>query len=213
MKLERKTSEESASTRETILDATESLMVEEGYSAATSRRVAERAGLKSQLVHYHFGTMDDLFVAVYERAEKEFLQRHLRAVSSENPLRALWDLSVHPKRTRLSQEFIALSARRKSIRKITARVLEQIHSINAIFIAKYLGQSGLDVDEYPPLVISHIINGLSRALVNEESMGVSIGRSEVLAFAERWLSRLEATHRARAFLSDDRRVVTGEQAS
>lgn len=194
----RKANDDSAGTREAILDATESVMVEEGYSAATSRRVAEKAGLKSQLVHYYFGTMDELFVAVYERSEKEFLQRHLQAVSSENPLRALWDLSVHPKRTRLAQEFIAISARRKSMRKITARVLEQIHSINAIFVSKYLEQTGLNADEYPPLVISHIINGLSRALVNEESMGVSIGRSEVLAFAERWLGRIEAAHRARA---------------
>ena len=198
MKLERKTGEESASTREMILDATESLLVEEGYSAVTSRRVAERAGLKSQLVHYYFGTMDDLYVAVYERSEKEFLQRHLQAVSSENPLRALWDLSVHPKRTRLSQEFIALSARRKSMRTITARVLEQVHSINAIFIAKYLEKCGLDAEEYPPLVVSHMINGLSRALVNEESMGVSIGHSQVLAFAERWIGGLEEAHRARS---------------
>jgi AcrR family transcriptional regulator len=213
MKPERKSNESSAGTREAILDATESVMVEEGYSAATSRRVAEKAGLKSQLVHYYFGTMDELFVAVYERSEKEFLQRHLQAVSSKNPLRALWDLSVHPKRTRLAQEFIALSARRKSMRKITARVIEQIHSINAIFIAKYLEQSGLDVEEYPPLVISQIINGLSRALVNEESMGVSIGRAEVLAFAERWISNIEAAHRARTLSSDFRLAAIGEHTS
>ncbi len=116
-------------------------MVEEGYAAVTSRRVAEKAGLKSQLVHYYFGTMDDLFVAVYERSEKEFLRRHLQAVSSDNPLRALWDLSVHPKRTRLAQEFIALSNRRESMRKITARVLEQTHSINAAFISRYLQEA------------------------------------------------------------------------
>jgi TetR/AcrR family transcriptional regulator len=54
--------------RDAILDATESIMVEEGYAAVTSRRVAERAGLKSKLVHYYFRTMEDLFVAVYERS-------------------------------------------------------------------------------------------------------------------------------------------------
>ena len=189
-------SEAAASTREAILAATETIMAEEGYAAVTSRRVAEKAGLKSQLVHYYFGTMDELFVAVYERSEKEFLRRHLQAVSSDNPLRALWDLSVHPQRTRLAQELIALSNRRESMRKITARVLEQTHSINAAFISKYLQEAGLDLDEYPPIVISRIINGLSRSLINEESMGVSLGHAEVLAFAERWLSGLEAKHRA-----------------
>jgi AcrR family transcriptional regulator len=172
-------------------------MVEEGYSAATSRRVAERAGLRSQLVHYYYGSMDDLFVAVYERSEQEFLRKHLQAVSAPNPLRALWTLFVHPSRTRLAEEFIALSARRKSMRKITARVLEQIHSINAIFIARYLEEAGLDAHAYPPLVISHMLNGLSRALVSGESLGATTGRTEVLAFAERWLSLLEAAHGAR----------------
>ena len=184
-------------------------MVEEGYAAVTSRRVAEKAGLKSQLVHYYFGTMDDLFVAVYERSEKEFLRRHLEAVSSDNPLRALWDLCVHPKRTRLAQELIALSNRRESMRKITARVLEQTHSINAAFITRYLQEAEVDLDEYPPIVISYIINGLSRSLINEQSMGVSLGHAEVLAFAERWLSRLEAKHRAGP-RSETRRAVAGE---
>jgi AcrR family transcriptional regulator len=188
--------EAAAGTREAILAATETIMAEEGYAAVTSRRVAEKAGLKSQLVHYYFGTMDDLFVAVYERSEKEFLRRHLQAVSADSPLRALWDLSVHPKRTRLAQEFIALSNRRESMRKITARVLEQTHSINAAFISRYLQEAGLDLDEYPPVVLSYIINGLSRLLINEDSVGVSLGHAEVLAFAERWLSGLEAKHRA-----------------
>jgi len=192
MKPEHKSGEESTSTRDAILDATEAIMIEEGYSAVTSRRVAERAGLKSQLVHYYFRTMDELFVTVYERSEKEFLQRHLQAVSSENPLRALWDLAIHPKRTRLSQELIALSHHRKSMRKITARVLEQTHSINTAFIGKFLQEAGVDPGEFPPVVISHIINGLSRGLINEESVGVSQGHAEVLAFAEHWLGKLEA---------------------
>lgn len=194
--LARKSSDESNRTRDAILDATETIMVEEGYAAVTSRRVEEQAGLKSQLVHYHFGTMEDLFVAVYERSEKEFLRRHLQALTSASPLRALWELSIHPQRTRLAQELIALSNHKKSIRKITARVLEQMHSVNEVLIAKYLEEAGIDRHAYPPLVVSHILNGLSRSLVTEEALGLSAGRSEVLAFAERWLSDIEAKHRA-----------------
>jgi TetR/AcrR family transcriptional regulator of autoinduction and epiphytic fitness len=207
MRLERKTSEESIGTREAMLDATEMLMVEEGYAAVTSRRVAEKAGQKSKLVHYYFATMDDLFVAVYERSAKQFLQRHLQAVTSSHPLRALWELSVHPQRTRLAQEFIALSNHRRSIRQISVRVLEQMHSVNAIFISKYLQESGLDIEDYPPLVISHIIAGLSRSLINEESMGVSPGHSEVHAFAARWLGRLERKRRAAGANEEHRRDI------
>lgn len=40
-----------AKNRIVLLDAAEALMIDEGYAAVTSRRVAERAGLKPQLVH------------------------------------------------------------------------------------------------------------------------------------------------------------------
>lgn len=185
---------ESTSTREAILDATEALLVEEGYAAVTSRRVAERAGQKSKLVHYYFATMEDLFVAVYERSAREFMRRHLEAIGSPNPIRALWELCVHPQRTRLAQEFIALSNHLDSIRKITARVLEQLHSINSTFISRYLEEHGFDLREFPPVVISQIILGLSRVIVNEESVGVTHGHAELHAFAERWLSRFEIPH-------------------
>jgi AcrR family transcriptional regulator len=195
VKLERKSSEESITTRDAILNATEAILVEEGYTAVTSRRVAEQAGFKSQLVHYHFGTMDDLLVAVYERSERDFLRRHLQALSSSSPLRALWELSIHPQRTRLAQELIALSNHKTSIRKITSRILEQMHSITEAFIGKYLDEAGADRGKYPPVVLSHIINGLSRSVVMCEALGLSAGRSEVLAFADRLLNELESKHR------------------
>ena len=55
---------ENSKTRTHLLDAAEQLMREEGYAAVTSRRVAAKAGLKPQLVHYYFRTMDDLFIAL-----------------------------------------------------------------------------------------------------------------------------------------------------
>jgi AcrR family transcriptional regulator len=195
VKLARKNSEETLTTREAILNATEALMVEQGYMAVTSRRVAERAGFKSQLVHYHFGTMDDLIIAVYERSEQEFLRHHLAALSSKHPLRTLWELSIHPERTRLAQELIALSNHNSAVRKITARIIEQMHSITDAFVGKYLEEVGADRAKYPPLVLSHIINGLSRSLVMCESLGIAAGRAEVLAFAERFFSELEATEK------------------
>ncbi len=52
-------------TRLALLDAAERLLLAEGYAAVTSRRVAAAAGLKHQLVHYYFRTMDDLLLEVY----------------------------------------------------------------------------------------------------------------------------------------------------
>ena len=56
-----------AKNRALLLDAAEQLMLEQGYAAVSSRRVAEKAGLKPQLVHYYFRGMDELFSAVFRR--------------------------------------------------------------------------------------------------------------------------------------------------
>jgi AcrR family transcriptional regulator len=196
MRAERKPAEETAKTREAILDATEAIMREEGYAAVSSRRVAEKAGLKSQLVHYHFGSMDDLFVALYERNGRVFLERQLQALTSPNPLRALWELSIHPQRTAFALEMIALSNHRKTIRKQIAQSLEQMHSVQIAVITRYLTERGLDLADYPPVVLSYVIAGVSRALVTESAMGLTDRHAEVTAFAEQRLRELEGTRSA-----------------
>ena len=69
---------EDSATRAQLLDAAEQLLLEEGYAAVTSRRVAAKAGLKPQLVHYYFRTMDDLFVEVFRRRAEANLARFER---------------------------------------------------------------------------------------------------------------------------------------
>ena len=47
-------------TRARLLSAAASLIAERGWSAVTTRAVAERAGVNQALVHYHFGSIDNL---------------------------------------------------------------------------------------------------------------------------------------------------------
>ena len=50
--------------RRRILDAAELIMLGDGYAAVTSRRLESETGLK---VHYHFGSIDELFIAIVRR--------------------------------------------------------------------------------------------------------------------------------------------------
>ena len=47
-------------TRRRLLSAAAALIVERGWSAVTTRAVAERAGVNQALVHYHFGSIGNL---------------------------------------------------------------------------------------------------------------------------------------------------------
>jgi AcrR family transcriptional regulator len=42
------------------MDASTQLVVERGWGAVTTRAVADRAGVNQALVHYHFGSIEDL---------------------------------------------------------------------------------------------------------------------------------------------------------
>ena len=65
--------------KERLLDATEAVIADEGWSAATTRRVAERAGLAPGLVHYHAGSMDALRREATVRAIRRFFDQPLAA--------------------------------------------------------------------------------------------------------------------------------------
>lgn len=53
-------------TRERILEAADSLFGELGFDVATTRDIALRSGVNKALIHYHFGTKDDLLEAVLD---------------------------------------------------------------------------------------------------------------------------------------------------
>ena len=86
---------ETSKTRSALMDAVGNVMREDGYGALTARSVAERAGLKHQLVYYYFQTLEDLLIATYERHIERYLARIELALESEQPLHAFWQ--VHAK--------------------------------------------------------------------------------------------------------------------
>ena len=98
--------------RTALLEATERLMLSEGYAAVTSRRVAAEAGVNPGLVYYYFGPMDELFLEVFRRSAARSLDRQAEALASGQPLWALWDLIRDQTNTALNVEFLALGNHR-----------------------------------------------------------------------------------------------------
>ncbi|MFG1796309.1 TetR/AcrR family transcriptional regulator [Nocardia sp. NPDC049149] len=66
-------SEQGRETRGRLMAAAVELIVEHGWGAVTTRMVAERAGLRPGLVHYHFRSVTDLLIdASMQVARTEF---------------------------------------------------------------------------------------------------------------------------------------------
>jgi AcrR family transcriptional regulator len=183
---------EDSATRTALLDAAQHLLLEEGYASVTSRRVAARAGLKPQLVHYYFRTMDDLFLGLVRRGAEQNLERQARALASPHPLRALWEFSNDRLGTTLTVELFALANHRKALRAELAAYAEQFRRLQSDALATVLERSGIDPDAFPPEAVMVLVTSVSRILVMEEALGMTTGHAEMRALVERCLARVEA---------------------
>ena len=180
-----------AKNRGVLLDAAEQLMLEEGYAAVTSRRLAEKAGLKPQLVHYYFRTMEDLFLAVFRRRAEHGLEAQALALQTSQPLWALWRFGTDPEPTRLTMEFVALANHRKSMRAEIAYYAERFRDEQRKAVATALERYDIHPDDVPPIVWSVLITNVSRFLVMEQWLGMSAGHAETIELVEGYLRRLE----------------------
>jgi AcrR family transcriptional regulator len=105
----RKEQKRAADTRSTILDAALAEFAEKGFEAASTRAIAERAGLNQPLVLYHFGSKDGLWRAVAENSMGDFLQVLSRIVND--------DASITPaaKLKHVFREMLEFSAAHRTI--------------------------------------------------------------------------------------------------
>jgi AcrR family transcriptional regulator len=190
---------ETSKTRAALLDAAERLMLQEGYAAVTSRRVAATAGLKPQLVHYYFRTMDDLFLALYRSRAELGLELHAQAAASDQPLWAYWDLSQDPRGTRLTMEFIALANHRKEIRAEITESAERFRADELKGIEVAFSRYAVDQERYPPLLCTVLMTAISQFLVIEhEILGMTTGHAATVTFVEGLLTELEGPRLRRA---------------
>lgn len=166
-------------TRRLILDATEQLMVEEGYAAVSSRRVAQLLGLNAATVHYYYPTTDDLFVALHRRMTDRQLAELDEALASKEPLAAYWRAQSGGAQTALGVEFLALSSHRKAICEILGRSTNDAREAQTQRLEAAVGELSVDPEVLPPIALATILIAVGRLLANEERVGITSGHAEV----------------------------------
>lgn len=77
-------------TRTQILDAAREALAQDGYTRTTTRAIAERAGVRLSLVHYHFGGKQQLLAAVLDRENARLLARQQALYAGSEPLAEKW---------------------------------------------------------------------------------------------------------------------------
>ena len=73
-----------------LLDAAERLLVDVGHAGITTRRLAEEAGVNHGLVHYYFGSNENLLVRALERFTERLIARQRELYAADLPFVEKW---------------------------------------------------------------------------------------------------------------------------
>lgn len=173
-----------------MLDGAEDILREEGHAELTSRRIAERIGVKQRLVYYYFHTMDDLIVALFRRLSDRELKRLRDALESSHPIREIWDTNVGGTDARLISEFMALANRIGDLRAEVIHFIEESRAIEIEAIEAAVRRNALGT-RMSAAAVAIIASSLALTLSRERQLGVSSGHDAVLAVIGDFLMQLD----------------------
>jgi AcrR family transcriptional regulator len=164
--------------RAALLQAAKAVMEESGYAAVTSRRIAAKAGLKPQLVHYYFASMDDLLLELFRGMAKEMIDLQAQAIRSEHPLRQLWGVAADRGRRILLEQFLILSRYNPALQEEMARFGRIYRDEQIRFMAALCRENRLDPIPWTPEFLAILFNALARAISIEPSYGLELGNRQ-----------------------------------
>ena len=173
-----------ALSRHRLIEAAGDLLGEEGYHSISARRIAERAGLKPQLVHYYFRTMEELVVAVFLKATEIHQLRHEDAVRSANPLRAFWDMNRHQSEAGQVTEYIALGKVFPLLREEMCKSGEHFRTLQTDAIVELYARRKIENPPISPAALGMLLASLARNFAIERECGMSGAHAELFAVVE-----------------------------
>ena len=180
---------------EALLDAAERLLVDVGYAAITTRRLAAEAGVNHGLVHYYFGSLENLLLRVLERfTERVTARQRAMYADPELPFLEKWrqamrylvgDDVVYEK---IWLELQALAWNRPELREPVSRVNDEWRAVLTEAFDEPRRAYGI---EMPLDALVSLVMTFNEGIVVERAQGISRGHRELLSWIDGWLERKE----------------------
>jgi AcrR family transcriptional regulator len=180
-----------AAAEEALLDAAERLLVDVGYAGITTRRLAEEAGVNHGLVHYYFGSNENLLVRALERFTERLITRQRDLYATDMPFPQKW-------RTAMSYlvsddvayekawlELQALAWNNAELRQRLARVNADWRAVLTEAFEEPHRELGI---ELPLKALVSLVMTFNLGMIVERLGGIDTGHAELLEWIDRWLS-------------------------
>lgn len=183
-----------AETEDRFLDAAERLLAETGHAGITTRRLAEEAAANHGLVHYYFGSIENLFVRVLERFTDRLIARQRALYASDAPFIEKWRtamryLDADRDYQRVWYELQALAWSRPELRERVTKVDEAWRSVLREALAEPLERYDLPIplDALVALVVT-----FNEGIILERLSGIDTGHAELLEWIDAFLTEKES---------------------
>ena len=192
-----------AETEDAFLDAAERLLIGLGYAGISTRRLAEEAGANHGLVHYYFGSMENLFVRVLERFTERLITRQremygrtdLSCVEKWRTAMGYLESDIAAGYPKIWLELQALGWNRPDIAERVAQVNGEWRAVLTEAFDEMMGEYGLDREQFPLEAVVSLVMTFNEGIMVERLSGISTGHRELLEMVERWLEGLEEAKR------------------
>jgi AcrR family transcriptional regulator len=178
-------------TEQALLDAAERLLVEVGAAGITTRRVAEEAGLNHGLVHYYFGSVEQLLVRVLERFTDRLVERQQQMYAADVPFLEKWRTAMsYLEEDRPYQkiwfELQALAWNRADLGERLAHVHAEWREVLVEAFAPVREELGLEI---PLEALVTLVYAFNEGIMLDRMAGIELGHRELLDWIDRWLER------------------------
>jgi len=181
-----------AAAEDALLDAAECLLVEVGHAGITTRRLAEEAGVNHGLVHYYFGSNENLLARALERFTERLVERQRALYAADEPFVEKWRTAM---RYLMSEdvsyqkawlELQALAWNDADLRTRLARVNAEWRSVLTEAFEGPHRELGL---ELPLDALVSLVMTFNTGIMVERLGGIEAGHRELLDWIDGWLSR------------------------
>jgi AcrR family transcriptional regulator len=176
---------------EALLDAAERLLVEIGYAGITTRRLAEEAGVNHGLVHYYFGSNENLLARALERFTDRLIARQRDLYAADVPFIEKWRtamrylISEDVTYEKVWLELQALAWNNPELRERLARVNDEWRAV--LSEAFEQPHRKLEIDMPLDALVSLVMT-FNIGIIVERLGGIETGHRELLDWIDRWLS-------------------------
>jgi AcrR family transcriptional regulator len=184
-------------TEHRFLDAAERLLVQVGYAGITTRALAAEAGLNHGLVHYYFGSIEEVLLRVLNRFTERLIARQRAMYSADVPFLEKWrtawrfqeeDLAAgYPK---IWFELQALAWNRPDLRARIVAVEAEWRAVLREAFTRAIREYGKE-DELPVEAVTALTVTFALGYMLERLSGICEGHEPLLAWIDGWIESLE----------------------